>query len=400
MDTKRDYKIESFSDIGERIGDIISAAEQGSEEDLIGKLRELHRKLPKDEKPDKRPQPATRDKLYAVLQEAPIGICITDKHGTYQYVNPAYCRLYGYGESELLGEHFTKVVHPDDGDMFIELHDRFMGRQYELSGEWKVRDSKNQEKTIFANAAYLVDTDGEPRKVTFVIDISERKKMEKNKERVERIVRHDLKNPLSGILGGVQLLMQETTDEQQQVYLTLIQDAGMQMLHMLENSFSYLQMEDGTYQAQFETFSIGELIRVVRTEVDAYAAQYGVELDFSCNGHRISETKDCLLRGEKQHLAGMLGNLIRNAIEASSRGDVVDIAFARSDELRIDIHNTGVIPEEIRDTFFDRYVSHGKRNGTGLGTYTAKLIVDYHGGDIDFRSNESEGTHLLIRLPL
>ncbi|MFP4179189.1 MAG: PAS domain S-box protein [Spirochaetaceae bacterium] len=400
MDNKSDYQIESFSEIKGRIRDIISSAERGFEDGLIGKLRELHDQLPEDVDSGRGVQHATREKLNAVLQEAPIGICITDKHGIYQYVNPFYCRFYGYREDELLGEHFTKVVHPDERDMFIDLHDRFMGRKYELSGEWKVRNSKNQEKSIFANAAYLVDADGEPRKVTFVIDISERKKMEENKERVERIVRHDLRNPLNGILGGVQLLMQETTDEQQRSYLTLIQDAGMQMLHMLENSFSYLQMENGTYQPQFETFSLEELIKIVSTEVESYAAQYGVKLNFSCNGHSIAETGEHPMRGEKQHLAGMLGNLIRNAIEASSRGDTVDIAFVHADEVRIDIHNSGVIPREIRDNFFDRYVSYGKENGMGLGTYTAKLIVDYHEGNIDFRSSETGGTHVLIRLPL
>jgi signal transduction histidine kinase len=65
----------------------------------------------------------------------------------------------------------------------------------------------------------------------------------------------------------------------------------------------------------------------------------------------------------------------------------------------VEIHNQGCIPEEIRPQFFDKYVTRGKTGGSGLGTYSAKLIVDAVGGKIGFESAPETGTTLWVELP-
>ncbi len=371
-----------------------------------------------------------RRNLGNVLSEAPIGICITDKNGIYEYVNPAYCNFYGYTQEELIGQHFTTVVKESDQEMFVDLHDRFLGQQYELRGEWEVVDKWGEIKTILASAAYIVENNGDPKKITFVVDITERKRMEsklnetineleqeikkrthleKTRDRVERIMRHDLKNPLNGVLGGAQLLMMDELNEEQKSIVAMINDAGRQMLSMLDNSFDYLRMEDGTYEPQFEQLSVLDMLKMVETEVSEYAAQSGVSLQFMCKGSVLEKADNFTIAGDKQHLVNMLGNLVRNAIEASKNGDTVALKVEVSTNgeagpserkyLYIDIHNSGVIPENIRNNFFERYVTFGKKNGTGLGTYLAKLVTEFHNGKIDFTTGKREGTHLLMWLP-
>ncbi len=104
--------------------------------------------------------------------------------------------------------------------------------------------------------------------------------------------------------------------------------------------------------------------------------------------------------GEEFLIEDMLMNLVRNAVEASpSDSDVTVVLDIKCDEVRIDVHNKGVVPEAIRDRFFDKYVSAGKAHGTGLGTYSARLIAKAHGGHIEFTSSENEGTTVTIVLP-
>jgi signal transduction histidine kinase len=67
--------------------------------------------------------------------------------------------------------------------------------------------------------------------------------------------------------------------------------------------------------------------------------------------------------------------------------------------LRIAIHNAGVVPEAVRDRFFEKYATSGKRSGTGLGTYSAQLIAKAHGGHIEFTTSEAEGTRVTVVLP-
>ena len=108
--------------------------------------------------------------LFDVIEKTPVGICITNKQYIYEYVNPAYCRIYGYDYQELIGEPFTKVVPEEHRAYLMELHDRFMDQEYELEGEWEVIRKDGRRLSILANAAYVVDEQFNPKKITFVLD--------------------------------------------------------------------------------------------------------------------------------------------------------------------------------------------------------------------------------------
>lgn len=109
-----------------------------------------------------------------VVEKAPVGICITNRSYIYEYVNDAYCRIYGYAPEELIGKPFTMVVPEEHRIELQDLHDRFMDQEYELTGEWTVRARDGRPLTILANAAYVRDEKRNPKKITFVLDITER----------------------------------------------------------------------------------------------------------------------------------------------------------------------------------------------------------------------------------
>jgi len=64
----------------------------------------------------------------------------------------------------------------------------------------------------------------------------------------------------------------------------------------------------------------------------------------------------------------------------------------------IRIHNQGAVPREIRDKFFDKYTTVGKSGGTGLGSYSAKLMAETQGGSIHLDTSEETGTTVTVRL--
>jgi PAS domain S-box-containing protein len=119
-----------------------------------------------------------------VIEKAPVGICITNKDHLYEYVNPAYCRLYGYEEEELIGRSFMIVVPEEMRTEMGSLHDQFMNREYELQGTWEVVTKDGSRRKILANAAYVVDESGRPKKVTFVLDITRRLQAQAELERM------------------------------------------------------------------------------------------------------------------------------------------------------------------------------------------------------------------------
>ena len=70
--------------------------------------------------------------------------------------------------------------------------------------------------------------------------------------------------------------------------------------------------------------------------------------------------------------------------------------FTEGSPKSVSIHNQGAVPESIRSVFFDKYSTAGKREGTGLGTYSAKLMVNALGGDISMQTSDEHGTTILI----
>ncbi|MFG6157691.1 diguanylate cyclase [Halomonas sp. 1390] len=148
------------------------------------------------------------DTTETVLRAAPIGICITDAGGYFEMVNPACCDFYGYREEELLGQHFTLVVPKADRAQMNALHERFIAGDDDMEDtqECEVLGKEGQPRSILAKAACIQDGHGETKKVTFMVDISERKAME---QRLEYLAHHDELTGLLNRRAGLGLLEEE-----------------------------------------------------------------------------------------------------------------------------------------------------------------------------------------------
>ena len=103
-----------------------------------------------------------------------------------------------------------------------------------------------------------------------------------------------------------------------------------------------------------------------------------------------------MVEGEKWLLYSMMSNLFKNAVEASTRKEKITIAMKHGETHSVSIHNQGSVPEEIRDTFFDKYATAGKSGGTGIGTYSARLISETLGGQIALDTSEENRTTIKI----
>ena len=95
----------------------------------------------------------------------------------------------------------------------------------------------------------------------------------------------------------------------------------------------------------------------------------------------------------------MFSNLIKNAVEASPRNDVINIGFGAGAVVTISIDNGGEVPMKIREHFFDKFVTSGKSGGTGLGTYSARLFAQTQKGTIDLDTTVAGRTCVRVTIP-
>jgi len=220
------------------------------------------------------------------------------------------------------------------------------------------------------------------------------------REDVERITRHDLKNPLTEVISLPQLLaLADNLDEGQKEMLGRIEQAGYAMLRLINFSLDLFKMEQGVYRYHPEPLDLAGLCRRVAAELEDLAGSAGARVEIDVDGRPLEAGQEFAVPGEELLCHSMLGNLVRNALEASPRGGVVRVSLMGGDPVRIAVHNAGVVPREVRERFFEKYATCGKDRGTGLGTYSARLTAEVMGGSIGFATSEADGTTVTVEIP-
>lgn len=364
---------------------------------------------------------SAEERLRRIVESTPVGICITNADRRFEYVNPQYCRLYQYEREELIGEPFTVVVPEGHREEMIRLHDEFIAGNTEMRGEWEVVRKDGTFLAILADAAHITDVDGRPKKVTFVMDITQRKqaeedlrraneqlqreiderlRIERTQREVERIIRHDLRNPLNGVFTASELLHRTELDEEQKDLLRIVRDSGQRLKNMIDSSLDLAKMEQGIFTLEPQSVEIQEMLLAVQSQLLGIMGERRVSLTIRMNGEAMEDTAPAVIDGEAQYLENLFANLVRNAIEASPEGHAVTVDVQEEEEsFLFRIHNSGAIPESIRDRFFERNSSYGKPDGNGIGTFVAALVTSVHKGSIWFDTDEASGTDLYVRLP-
>ncbi|HIJ82797.1 MAG: response regulator [Magnetococcales bacterium] len=230
------------------------------------------------------------------------------------------------------------------------------------------------------------------------------KKLQQNlivRETVEQLSKHDLKGPLTGIIGIPQILiMADNITEEQKSILRLIEKNGYAMLDMINRSLDMFKMEIGSYQFSPEVFDLFEVLEAVVVDLRRLASAKCVMINISCAGWNPDQHGPFMVIGEKMLCYPTFYNLILNAIEASKNKCDISIHFSHDNsEISVRITNTGEVPLTIRDNFFDKYVTSGKKYGTGLGTYSAWLSIKTQNGKITLDTSQSCKTSVIVTLP-
>jgi DNA-binding response OmpR family regulator len=220
------------------------------------------------------------------------------------------------------------------------------------------------------------------------------------RDEVERMTRHDLKTPLSAVINVPGMLLEEANlTEDQRDLLQMLQESGHRMLHLINSSLDLYKMEIGNYQLNPEAVEAVRLVRQIWAESRELVHAKRLQLILLAAGRPAKAGDTLWVSGEEMLVYSMLANLIKNALEASPPNETITITLDEGQGNLIRIHNQGEVPEAIMGCFFDKFATAGKKAGTGLGTYTAKLIAQTMGGGIAMASSPQRGTLLSVSLP-
>ena len=219
-------------------------------------------------------------------------------------------------------------------------------------------------------------------------------------EEADRISRHNLLTPVNAVISMSQLLLLESEMTQRQRETVRLIHASAQRMHdMIHLSRHLFLMEEGRYDLNPVTVDLAPILRDIRTELDSLASGRNVRLQLEREGWPLIRDDPFLVRGETLLCYSVLANLIRNAVEASPCGCAVSVSLERFNGCYVIISNAGEVPVGLRDVFFEKYVTSGKKGGLGLGTYSARLMARVMGGDVELDCSRPGVTIVRVGLP-
>lgn len=231
-------------------------------------------------------------------------------------------------------------------------------------------------------------------------DITDSKNLELLRDDIDNIIRHDLKTPLNGIINLPQIIMADSNLTLDQIeYLGYIELSGKKMLRQVEMALDIMKIERGHFQFRPNPLDLLELCRVILQEMQESVRRKKLSIDVLLQGEPITEYGSFEVSAEERLCSPMLGNLIANAIEASPAGERITINLTEGAEHVVSIRNLGAVPLDIRERFFEKFVTSGKSKGTGLGTYSAWLFAKAQGGTVKLDASEEGATTVVVRLP-
>jgi CheY-like chemotaxis protein len=219
------------------------------------------------------------------------------------------------------------------------------------------------------------------------------------REDVENMTRHDLKGSLAGIVGMVQSLADDDSMSPRQVaQLRLVEQTALQVMSMTSLSGDLYKMETGNFKLKAVPVDVGQTLhRLAELSRSAFAdKQIGIVVDAdSAVGDELpTATGDAML------CYSLFQNLVKNACEAAPPGSRVVITLKDESPLCVTIHNMGAVPADLRTSFFEKFATSGKSGGTGIGTYSARLLATAQKGKVTMTTDdESNSTTLTVTLP-
>ena len=237
--------------------------------------------------------------------------------------------------------------------------------------------------------------------IAVIQDITEHVKLDNMQKELIADVSHELKTPITSIMGYADTLLEGGYDEEtQQKFLNVIASESRRMARLVTDLLTLSRYDSNKKKTQKESFDLGELVK---------RCQEKLAIEIKKKQHKVNcfVTADVpLVYADKYDIERVVLNILTNSIKYTPEGGEIKIyvGFVYNDAY-IKIFDNGIgIPEEDLSRIFERFYRVDKARsremgGTGLGLSIAKEILDKNGGSIDIKSKVGEGTEVVIRIP-
>ena len=266
-----------------------------------------------------------------------------------------------------------------------------------LAGKAKTKKMKQGGRVYTLTATPVQNALNENAAVLFIVDITDSELSEKMRREFSANVSHELKTPLTSILGYAEIIGNGLAEESDiPKFADRIHKEAARLLTLIEDIIKLSQLDEDELRAEFVPVELSELCKSVLQELSQKAEKAGITLHFSGDEQTVS--------GFEPSLYEMIYNLCDNAIAYNKPGGRVNVSLEKTPEnkIRLTVRDTGIgIAEEHLGRVFERFYrvdkSHSKETGgTGLGLSIVKHAALMHDAELSIESTPQVGTTVQI----
>jgi two-component system sensor histidine kinase VicK len=367
------------------------------ETDLAKKTAQLEGELSNEQKKELHQQ----QKNQAILNGLQNAIIVLDKDNNIDTVNDHAAEILSVDQGEVCGQSLDMLRERDDLQALIT---RIDSGSSDESDKFKIG-----EQAFDISTQPITTADGTTYQLITLHDVSRDEFIEEMKMTFVTVAAHQIRTPLAAIRWSLEILVQQLEDEEQKQIARRGYRSAQNILEIVNEILNLDRLESGQDGYSFAPIDIIELLDGYVEEVEA--------------NNRIIEQADIIynrpvdplpkVRADREKLRIVLRNLIDNALKYTDSDGSIEIESSvhvsndySNDMIQISISDSGIgIPAADQDKIFSKFyradnATSVKTEGTGIGLYISKQIVDLHDGTIWFESEEDSGTTFFIRLPI
>lgn len=361
-----------------------------------------------------------RDKLNTIFQFSADGIALMDTEMNIISMNSRFADWFNLDittdgrpvsaivMNELLGRNATEDTFgpAQSGDTYHEeARDQAGNTGGSHLREVIIQDAQGQDRYLNFHVGQVQGTI--PQEVAgYVVvarDVTTEKTIAQSKETFVATLTHDLKTPIRAEYQAMELLRSGAfgpLQPEQSDILDEILQSNRYMYRLVDSLLTTYMYEEGKAQIKRQLLDLNQLIEQdILPSLNTLASQKNIRLSLNLAQDLPSVPVDPI------EIQRVLNNLGQNAITFTPEEGIIEITTGRNgDEVIVSVQDSGSgIPEEDRETLFERYMTRAKRFkqvGTGLGLYLSKMIVEAHQGRINVESQPGQGSRFYFTLPL
>ncbi len=317
-----------------------------------------------------------------------------------------------------------EIIHPDDRSRYrLSKKQVIDERRTEFTIDFRIVLPDGETKYIHSISQLIYDIAGEPiRIINTIQDITTQKINEKLRHDVEIAnktaelkqrffarLSHEIRNPIAGMTGLLQLLESSNLDQTQRDYIQAIKTSSNTLLTLLNDVLDYTRIEAGMMKITPVDFQVRNTIKNIHTFFIPGALEKGIQFSYF-----IDEDLPQWLMADESKLVQVISNFLSNALKFTDSGKVeLRVSFSKPKKdneviiLRIDVEDTGsgIAPEEEESLFIDfsqlENAKTTKIKGSGLGLSISKQLIEIMGGEIGVSSpGLNRGSMFWFTLPV